>query len=288
MLGLVMEGGAMRGMFTAGVTDVLMEANVTVDGAIGTSAGAVFGCNVKSGQIGRVIRYNKRFCADQRYAGLRNLLLTGDLFGAAFCYEDIPDRLDPFDRTAFAANPMAFYAVCTDVSTGQAVYHRCRDGGREDMLWLRASASMPLAARPVEVAGYRLLDGGIADSIPLQAFQAMGYDRCIVILTQTKGFVKQPNRLMPVLRLALRRYPELLDALRHRHLRYNQTLNFIRAQERLGACLVLQPSRALIVGAVERNPNTLQAVYELGREVALEQLEAVKAFARHAKEGGTP
>ena len=141
MLGLVMEGGAMRGMFTAGVTDVLMEAGITVDGAIGTSAGAVFGCNVKSGQIGRVIRYNTRFCADRRYASLRNLLLTGDLFGAAFCYEDIPDRLDPFDRAAFAANPMAFYAVCTDAVTGQAIYHRCHDGGREDMLWQIGRAS---------------------------------------------------------------------------------------------------------------------------------------------------
>lgn len=278
MLGLVMEGGAMRGMFTAGVTDVLMEAGITVDGAIGTSAGVVFGCNVKSGQIGRVIRYNMRFCADKRYASLRNLLRTGDLFGAAFCYEDIPDRLDPFDRAAFAANPMAFYAVCTDIATGQAIYHPCRDGGREDMLWLRASASMPLAAKPVEVGGYRLLDGGIADSIPLRAFQTMGYDRCIVILTQPEGFVKQPNRLMPAMRVAFHRYPRLLDALQNRHLRYNQTLDFIRQQERLGVCLVLRPPRALEVGAVERNPAALRAVYELGRKVALERLETVKDF----------
>ncbi len=285
MLGLVMEGGAMRGMFTAGVTDVLMEAGVTVDGAIGTSAGAVFGCNVKSGQIGRVIRYNTRFCADRRYASLRNLLLTGDLFGVAFCYEDIPDRLDPFDRAAFAANPMAFYAVCTDAVTGQAIYHRCHDGGREDMLWLRASASMPLASRPVEVDGRLLLDGGIADSIPLRAFQAMGYDRCIVILTQPEGFVKRPYRLMPVLRLALRRFPRVAEALRDRHLRYNQTLDFIREQEELGACLVLRPPHPLDVGAVERDADALRAVYELGRTLARERLEEIKAFSQHAKGG---
>lgn len=149
--GLVMEGGAMRGLFTAGVIDVMMEEGIGFDGAIGVSAGAVFGSNYKSNQPGRVIRYNLRFCQDPRYSSFRSLAKTGDLFGADFCYREIPDHLDPFDREAYESSPMDFYVVATDVHTGKPVYHNCRKGDREDLDWFRASASMPLAARIVEV-----------------------------------------------------------------------------------------------------------------------------------------
>lgn len=195
--GLVMEGGAMRGLFTAGVTDVMMEAGIVFDGAIGVSAGAVFGGNYKAGQAGRVLRYNLRFCKDPRYSSLRSLIKTGDLFGADFCYREIPDHLDPFDQAAYAANPMDFFVVATDVHTGRAVYHNCLDGGREDLEWFRASASMPLASRIVSVGGYDLLDGGIADSIPLAYLEEQGYDRNVVVLTQPMGYVKTKNKAMP-------------------------------------------------------------------------------------------
>ena len=185
--GLVLEGGAMRGLYTAGVLDILMENGITVDGAVGVSAGAVFGCNYKSGQIGRVLRYNLAYCRDPRYMGLRSLIRTGDLYGEQFCYHDIPDRLDPFDREAFRKNPMAFYVVCTDVHTGEAVYYRLSDGGDRDIQWMRASASMPLVSRTVQVDGYELLDGGIADSIPIAWFRSQGYTRNLVILTQPAG-----------------------------------------------------------------------------------------------------
>lgn len=164
--GLVLEGGAMRGMFTAGVLDVLMEHGLTTDGTIGVSAGAVFGCNFKSHQIGRVIRYNTEYCNDKRYASFRNLLRTGNLYSEDFCYHEVPEKLDPFDEEAFRASPMDFFVVCTDLRTGDPIYHKCRSGDAEDVRWMEASASMPLAAKAVRIGHYSLLDGGVADSIP--------------------------------------------------------------------------------------------------------------------------
>jgi len=157
MTGLVLEGGAMRGLFTAGALDVLMENGVTFDGMIGVSAGAAFGCNFKSGQIGRVLRYNLRYCRDPEYCGLRSLIRTGDLFGAEFCYRKLPNELDPFDNEAFNQNPMLFWIVCTDVETGRPVYHRCDRAGDDCSDWIRASSSMPLASRVVEKDGGKYL-----------------------------------------------------------------------------------------------------------------------------------
>ena len=191
--GLVLEGGAMRGMFTAGVLDVLMEHGIVLDGAIGVSAGAVFGCNYKSHQIGRVIRYNTQYCNDKRYASFGNLLRTGNLYSEQFCYHTVPEKLDVFDTKAFAENPMDFFVVCTDVRTGDPIYHKCRTGDAEDIQWMQASASMPLAAKIVKIGHYQLLDGGIADSIPVRFFESIGYKRNLIVLTQPKGFVKKKN-----------------------------------------------------------------------------------------------
>lgn len=168
--GLVLEGGAMRGMFTAGVMDVLMENGVDFDGVIGVSAGAAFGCNYKSKQIGRVIRYNTRFCADKRYGGLGSLVKTGDIYNTDFCYGTVPLELDPFDFTAYDANPQEFYVVCTDIESGQPVYHKYLGQSDHGFDWIRASASMPLVSRIVEIEGRKLLDGGIADSSPCGTF----------------------------------------------------------------------------------------------------------------------
>lgn len=185
--GLVLEGGAMRGLWTAGVTDVMMEHGVWPDGLIGVSAGAAFGCNIKSRQIGRAIRYNTRFAKDARYSGIRSWLTTGDYFNAQFGYHVVPYEYDIFDTKAFEENPVEFVVVCTDVTTGQAVYHTMNHVDYDELEWLRASASMPLASKVVEVQGYRLLDGGVADSIPLSYFEQHGYDRNVVILTQPKA-----------------------------------------------------------------------------------------------------
>lgn len=276
--GLIMEGGAMRGMFTAGVMDVLMENEIHFDGAIGVSAGAAFGCNLKSNQIGRVIRYNKKYCKDPRFCSIRSLIKTGDLYGAEFCYTTIPYELDLFDCEAYLNNPMDFYVVCTDVETGKPVYRKCITGRDEDLIWIRASASMPIASRVVEATGYKLLDGGISDSIPLEYFESLGYNKNVVILTQPKGYIKKPSKALPLIKASLKDYPNVYKTMQNRHNDYNETISFIEEKEKSGDVLVIRPPEKLPVGRVEHNPDKLQIAYDIGVKTALEQLEEIKSF----------
>lgn len=276
--GLVLEGGAMRGLFTAGVLDVLMENGVCFDGLIGVSAGAVFGCNYKSGQIGRTIRYNTRFCRDKQYCSFRSLLKTGDLYGAEYCYHTLPRELDVFDNAAFMQNPMSFFVVCTDAETGQAIVHECKICDDRDLEWMRASASMPLAARIVEIDGYQLLDGGIADSIPLQRFESMGYEKNVVILTQPFGYVKKPNRLLPLLRHVFAKYPRLVDTFARRHESYNTATAYVAYQEQYGHALVIRPDAPLDIGHVCHDAAEMKRVYTLGRQVGEQRLADVLHF----------
>ena len=206
-IGLVLEGGAMRGLFTAGVLDVMMENGISFDGVIGVSAGACFGCNLKSGQIGRVIRYNKRFANDPRYCSWSSLIRTGDLFNADFCYGKLPLELDVFDAAAYAANPMEFHVVATDCATGKPVYRRLDVADETAFRWIQASASMPLVSRPVRIDGGEYLDGGLSDGIPLKHFESIGYGRNIVITTRPRGYRKVPSWKAAVMRPFLRRYP---------------------------------------------------------------------------------
>lgn len=276
--GLVLEGGAMRGLFSAGVIDVLMENNLLPDGVIGVSAGAAFGCNIKSKQPGRVIRYNKKLAHDWRYASFRSLLTTGDYFGGEYAYHYMPRHLDYFDVETFNNNPMEFWAVCTNVGTGKAVYKRLMEVDNNCLEYIRASASMPIAARIVIVEGKKLLDGGIADSIPLRFFQEQGYDRNLVVLTQPANYVKEPNKLMPLMRLWLRRHPRIIRALEQRHIMYNNQLEYVRQEEKKSNTLVLRPEAALTIGHLSHNPDDMQATYEHGRKVATKHLEEIKAF----------
>ena len=276
--GLIMEGGAMRGMFTAGVLDVLMENGLVTDGAIGVSAGAVFGCNYKSHQIGRVIRYNTEYCNDKRYASFKNLVKTGNLYSEQFCYHEVPEKLDPFNEAAFAASPMDFFVVCTDVKTGEPIYHKCRKGDAEDVLWMEASASMPLAAKIVKIGHYGLLNGGVADSIPVRFFESIGYKRNLIILTQPKGYVKKKNKFLPAIRAKYFRYPAFVEAVADRHERYNETLSYISMLEQAGKDYVIRPPIPLEIGAMERDPAQLRRVYETGRAVAQIQVEKIRDF----------
>ena len=281
--GLIMEGGAMRGMFTAGVLDVLMENGLVTDGAIGVSAGAVFGCNYKSHQIGRVIRYNTEYCNDKRYASFKNLVKTGNLYSEQFCYHEVPERLDPFDEAAFAASPMDFFVVCTDVKTGEPIYHKCRTGDAEDVRWMEASASMPLAAKIVKIGHYGLLDGGVADSIPVRFFESIGYKRNLIILTQPKGYTKKKNKFLPAIRARYFRYPAFVEAVADRHERYNETLSYILMLEQAGKDYVIRPPIPLEIGAMERDPAQLRRVYETGRAVAQIQVEKIRDFLNAVK-----
>jgi predicted patatin/cPLA2 family phospholipase len=278
--GLVLEGGAMRGLFSAGVMDVMMEHGVTFDGIVGVSAGAAFGCNYKSGQAGRAIRYNMRFAKDRRYCSLWSLLKTGDLYGAEFAYHIVPTEYDPFDNETFEASPTEFYVVCTDVETGKAVYKKCMKGGFEMCEWIRASASMPVVSRVVELEGHKLLDGGMADSIPLAFFHGIGYEKNIVILTQPKDFVKRPTRLMPLIRQSLRRYPEIVKTMEQRHLMYNQQLAYVEQAEAMGNTLVIRPEEKLPIGHISHNPEEMHRVYELGRRVGEARMADIDAFMR--------
>ena len=276
--GLVLEGGAMRGLFTAGIIDVLMENNIKFNGAIGVSAGAAFGCNYKSGQIGRVIRYSKRFANNWKYASVWSLLTTGDYFGAEYAYHFIPNKLDIVDFETFHNNPMEFWAVATNVGSGKAVYRHVNTLDDEELEFVRASASMPLVSNIVKLNGQRLLDGGVADSIPLAFFQKQGYQRNVVVLTQPKGYRKQPNKLMPLMHLQLHRHPKMLKALAERHIMYNKEVDLVLQEERKGNVFVLQPLIKLTIGHTSHNPKKMQETYEHGRKVATEELEKLKQF----------
>ena len=268
----------MRGMFTAGVCDVLMEHSIKFDGAIGVSAGATFGCNYKSHQIGRVIRYNKRFAHNWKYCSLRSLFLTGDLYGADFCYNAIPNKLDLFDYDTYASNPMRFYVVASDCETGEPIYKELPTGRGNELTWMRASASMPLVSSVVKVDGYKLLDGGMTDSIPLAKFQEMGYNKNVVILTQPREFTKEPDSLLPLMRLSLRKYPKLLAQMENRHIAYNKQHDYALEQEKAGKAMVLCPKKPLGISRVEHDPKKLQQSYDVGRNVATERLEEIKNF----------
>ena len=276
--GLVLEGGAMRALFSAGVLDVLMENEILFDGLIGVSAGAAFGCNYKSSQPGRTLRYNIKYCQNPRYCSFRSLLKTGDLFGVDFCYHEIPEKLDPFDTEAFDRSPVPFYLVCTSVETGQPVYHCCEKCGYDTLEWIRASASMPLASRIVEIDGFKLLDGGISDSIPLRYFQSIGYPRNVVILTQPQEYRKTKNKMLPLIRFLFRQYPQFIEAAARRHQMYNEEKSYVYEQARQGNVFVIQPPAPLKIGHIEHHPQKLEEVYAAGRETAFHVLDDLRAF----------
>lgn len=276
--GLALEGGGYRGLYSAGVLDVWMEHGLCCSHMVGVSAGAAFGYNFKSRQVGRAIRYNKAYCADKRYAGVGSWLRTGNMFNAEFAYREVPLELDPIDLDAYQACPMRFTCVCTDLETGQAVYHDlpCGDGG--DIEWVRASSAIPVATRPVKIGGRCYLDGGVADSIPSAWLLGQGYARNVVVLTQPAGFVKEPNSLMPLLRPVFRRYPAFVRALEHRHEVYNETLADLARREAADEVFVVRPSEDVQVPSLCRDPEALERIYQVGRRDAEAALPALMTY----------
>ncbi len=268
----------MRGLFTAGVMDVLMENGVQFDGIVGVSAGACFGCNYKSNQPGRAIRYNTRFARDKRYCSVRSYLKTGDLYNAEFCYHTIPDELDIFDRETYESSPVEFYMVCTDIETGKAVYRKCSKADDSFLEWMRASASMPLASRVVEIEGRKLLDGGISDSIPLRFMEKTGFERNLVVLTQPRDYRKKQTRSLKLLKVTMSKYPNLIRAIADRHNMYNAELRYVRAAEEEGRAIVIAPAEKLPINHVEHDPEVLREVYRLGRAACTERLDDIIRF----------
>ncbi len=276
--GLIMEGGAMRGLFTCGVLDIFLENGITFDGAAGISAGAVLGCNFKSHQIGRPLRYNQKYSRDPRYCSFRSLLKTGDLYGEQFCYHELPEVLDPFDNETFTNDPMAFYVGASDIETGEEAFHKCTDGRAEDLTWMRASASMPVVSRIVEIDGRKLLDGGIVCPVPYEFMESMGYDRNVIILTQPEGFVKKRSKTLPLVRVALFRYPAIVKAMEKRHHVYNLQMEEIKERELAGEALVIRPHESLGISRTEKDPAELERAYMEGRKVATERLDEIRQF----------
>lgn len=264
MKGLVLEGGAMRGMYTAGVLDVFLKNNITFDKTVGVSAGAVFGSSYHSKQQGRVIRYNKKYCRDKRYMSFKSLITTGDYFGKDFCYHELPEKLDVFDKKAFSENPCEFYVVTTDINTGKPLYYQCKNGDKNDLEWMRASASLPLFSKIVKHDGYEMLDGGISDSIPVKWMENQGASKIVAILTQPADYVKSKNNLMPVIKLLYRKYPGLIKAMKERYINYNEETEYIKKLEKEGKIFVIRPSRKLDISRTENNPDILQRVYDIG------------------------
>lgn len=263
--GLVLEGGGLRGVFTAGVLDAFLDGNFHADYVIGVSAGAANGVSYVSGQRERGLRTNTDYLHDPRYMGLRSLLLHRSLFGMDFIFHEIPQHLDPFDYQAFQENPCEFWTGAIDIRTGETVYFGKEEIG-DDLEALRATTSLPLLSQPVAYRGRLLLDGGTADPIPVRRALADGCDRVVVVLTRERGYRKPAQSFRAVYRSAFRRYPAIIRALDTRHRIYNDTLDFLAGLECGGTAAVIAPATPPQVRRIERDRDKLLALYQEGLE----------------------
>lgn len=261
-IGLVLEGGGMRGLYTAGVLDVMMEHQFMPDVVCGTSAGVTFGVNLLSQQKGRVLRYNCRYAGDRRYISLYSWLTTGNMINRDFAYDLLPHELDPFDEETFEQSKAAFYATITNMRTGQAEYVRITNTWQQ-MDVIRASASLPIICQPVEWQGEKYLDGGLVDNIPLDKCIELGCDKIIIVLTRPLEYVRN-DHIAGACRLFYPRYKALLRAIEQRNDRYNARLQQIRRLEQEGKVFVLRPSENISVGRLEKDVVRLQALHQLG------------------------
>ena len=261
-IGLVLEGGAMRGMYTAGVLDTFLDKDFWVNGIISVSAGALFGVNYPSRQKGRAIRYNKKFISDKRYISFKSLVSTGNIVNKDFAFYEVPFKYDVFDNKTFKESDIDFYVAVTNLQTAQAEYVKLIDPLAQ-MEVLRATSAMPYVSRPVEIGGIPYLDGAIADSIPVEQMQKLGYDKIIVILTRTLDYRKS-KPMTWIAKWFYRLYPHFSDALNQRYAMYNRQFeNVIKLAEK-GDIFVIRPSVDLKIKRIEKDPNKLQAMYELG------------------------
>lgn len=275
---LVLEGGAKRGIYTAGVLDILLENNIITDGVIGVSAGAIHGCGYVSRQIGRGIRYNLKYNNDYRFMSFKSWLKTGNMVDTEFAYHELPEKLDIFDNQTFKKSATKFYVTCTNLKTGKAEYILCPDMSGKYMDYLRASASMPFLSKIVEIDGNLYLDGGIADSIPLNAAFNLGYDKNIVVQTRPEGYRKKAAKFVWLTKLVYRKFPKFIAAFTNRPAIYNQELDNIKNLAEQGKIFVIKPSRFINIKHAETNPEIIKAMYNLGRDDAKKQLAALKIF----------
>lgn len=277
-IGLLLEGGAMRGLYTAGVLDVFMKNNIKIDGIVGVSAGALFGMNYKSKQIGRVLRYNKKYAGNRNYMGFYSFLTTGNIMNEDFCFKRIVNELDPIDYETFKKTNVEFYAVVTNIETGKAEYIKLDDlKDRNNLEILRASGSMPFVSKPVIVNNKKYLDGGIADSIPIDKIMSMGFDRVIVVLTRPISYrKKKTNQTFP--KIYYRKYPKFAETINNRYKKYNEELEKISESEKEGKIFVIRPSKLVKIKRIEKDSNKLQEMYDLGKNDTLKVLDKLDKY----------
>lgn len=264
---LVLEGGAMRGVFTAGVLDFFLEKKIEPDACIGVSAGACLACSFLCKQKGRGFAVMTDYLDNKDYCSISSLIRTGDLFGADFLYHKIPEELYPIDNESFHAGKSAFYSVVTNVDSGKPEYYRINDMF-DDVDAVRASSSLPLVARMVELKGKMYLDGGVSDPIPVKKALEMGFDKVIVVLTRYRSFRKSKEKTIPLIRMKYRDYPALVEAMTKRHRVYNESLDLVEKLEEEGKIFVISPREPLRISRTEKNMDLLRDGYHQGHSVA--------------------
>ena len=271
-VGLVLEGGGMRALFTAGVLDALLDVKeLDIDGIVGVSAGALFGANYVSGQKERAIRYNKKYARDKRYMGLHSWITTGNAVNKEFAFYEIPFKLDIFDQEKFKQSKIDFYVVMTNVENGQAEYVLIEDVF-EQMEYLRATSALPFASKIIEINGKKYLDGGISDSIPIDYCQSLGYDKIILVLTRPENSYKE-DKLNFLYKLVYRKYPNLVERLINMGKDYEVVLKKIKDLENENKIFVIRPPEVLKIGRLEKNEYKIQNVYDIGLNTGIKEID---------------
>ncbi|MBQ6230166.1 MAG: patatin family protein [Eubacterium sp.] len=285
-IGLVLEGGGMRGIYTAGVLDEFLLNDIEVDGLVGVSAGILHGICYASEQLGRNIRYTLKYRSNPRFMSMKSYFKTGNICETEFCYHEIPEKLYPFDYDLFAetAKKKPVYACCSNVETGKAEYVRLYDLRTDDMDAVRASASLPMVSEIVEYRGMKLQDGGNTDSIPIDFMINEGFKKNICILTRPEGYVKKDSKAVKIMKLMYKDYPEYIEAAENRSKVYNESLARVDELVESGDVFVIRPSREIKVSRAEKDTDKIKRMYKLGRYDAMNCIEELKAFIKNIKE----
>lgn len=263
-VGLVLEGGGMRGLYTAGVLESFLDHEVYFPYVIGVSAGAGTAASYLSKQKGRNKVVNINYIKDPRYLSWNNMIKNRQFFGMDFIFDEIPNKLVPFDYEQFSNNPAEFVIVTTDCMTGEPVYFRKEDYGKDMLTVLKASSSLPFAAPEVYYKNHILLDGGVSDSVPIKKAKLDGFNKNVVILTRNRGYVKKPSKFAFLVKRKYPQYPRLQQALINRYRVYNETTRFLEEEEAKGNIIIIRPHQPVEVGRLERNPIKLEKLYEQG------------------------
>lgn len=278
--GLILEGGGMRGLYTAGVLDFFLNKNIEFSSCYGVSAGSINACSYLSKQRGRSYHTNTDYLEDKRYASVQNLLTTGNFFGTEMCYNEIPNELNPFDYEEFNKYKGNFYAVVTNCNTGQAEYIKINDL-KKDIDVIRASSSLPLMAEMVKLGNGLYLDGGISDSIPVRRSVQDGNTKNVIILTRDSDYRKKLNEMLPIIKVKYKNYPKLVKSIEERHIGYNMTLDYIKNQEMKGNVFVIRPSKPVKLGRLEKDKQKLTGLYKRGYKDAQASFEDLSKFLEH-------